>query len=135
MGTFDWPMRIAGMDGGQSRDIEATVDTGAAYTTLPARLLREIGVEPTGQRRFLLADGRRVDLNYGQAWVTIDGESEVTVVVFDEDDGSALLGAYTLEGLALAVDPVEQRLVPTHPIMYQPSQAAASAILEKRSSK
>lgn len=118
MGTFDWPTRIAGMDDGQSRDIEATVDTGVAYTTLPAPLLREIGVEPTGQRRFLLADGRRVDLNYGQAWVTIDGESVVTVVVFGEDDGPALLGAYTLEGLALAVDPVEQRLVPTHPIMY-----------------
>jgi len=118
MGTFNWPMRIADMDGRQSRDIEATVDTGAAYTTLPARLLREIGVEPTGQRRFLLADGRRVDLDYGRAWVTIDGESEVTVVVFGEDDGPSLLGAYTLEGLALAVDPVEQRLVPTHLIMY-----------------
>ena len=118
MGTFNWPLRIAGMDGRQSRDIEATVDTGAAYTTLPARLLREIGVEPTGQRRFLLADGRRVDMDYGRAWVTIDDESEVTVVVFGEDDGPALLGAYTLEGLALAVDPVEQRLVPTHLIMY-----------------
>ena len=118
MGTFNWPMRIAGMDGRQSRDIEATVDTGAAYTTLPAHLLREIGVEPTGQRRFLLADGRRVDMDYGRAWVTIDGESEVTVVVFGEDDGPALLGAYTLEGLALAVDPVEQRLVPTHLIMF-----------------
>ena len=37
------------MDGQQSRDIEATVDTGAAYTTLPASLLREIGVTPIGQ--------------------------------------------------------------------------------------
>ena len=118
MGTFNWPMRIAGMDGRRSLDNEATVDTGAAYTTLPARLLREIGVEPTGQRRFLLADGRRVNLDYGRAWVTIDGESEVTVVVFGEDDGPTLLGAYTLEGLALAVDPVEQRLVSTHLIMY-----------------
>ena len=118
MGTFNWPLRIASMDGRQSRDIEATVDTGAAYTTLPAHLLRAIGVEPTGQRRFLLADGRRIDMDYGRAWVTIDGESEVTVVVFGEDDGPALLGAYTLEGLALAVDPVEQRLVPTHLIMY-----------------
>lgn len=97
MGAFNWPMRIAGMDGGQSRDIEATVDTGAAYTTLPARLLREIGDEPTGQRRFLLADGRRVDLDYGRAWVTIDGESEVTVVGFGEDDGPALLGFSALE--------------------------------------
>ena len=118
MGTFNWPLRISSMDGQQSREIEATVDTGAAYTTLAAPLLRELGVEPRGKRRFLLADGRRVDMDYGQAWATVDGESVVTIVVFGEDDAPALLGAYTLEGLALAVDPVEQRLVPTHLIMY-----------------
>ena len=118
MGTFQWPLRISSIDGRQSREIEATVDTGAAYTTLPARFLRELGVEPMGTRRLLLADGRRVDMEYGQAWVAINGERVVTVVVFGEDDGPALLGAYTLEGLALAVDPVEQKLVPTHLILY-----------------
>ena len=46
MGTFSWPLRISSMDGQQARDIEATVDTGAAYTTLPTRLLRELGVTP-----------------------------------------------------------------------------------------
>ena len=118
MGTFQWPLRISGMDERETREIEATVDTGAAYTTLPARLLRELGVEPMGKRRLLLADGRRVDMDYGQAWVAMNGERIVTVVVFGEDDGPALLGAYTLEGLALAVDPVAQKLVPTHLIMY-----------------
>ena len=57
-------------------------------------------------------------MDYGRAWVTMDGETEVTLVVFGPDDAPALLGAYTLKGLALAVDPVEQRLVPTHLIMY-----------------
>ena len=118
MGTFNCSLRISNMDGQQARDIEATVDTGAAYTTLPANLLRELGIEPMGQRRFLLADGRRVWVDYGQAWVTIDGESEVTIVIFGADNGPPLLGAYTLEGLALAVDPVQQRLVPTHLILY-----------------
>ena len=118
MGTFNSPLRISGLNGGPSREIEATVDTGAAYTTLPARLLRELGIEPMGQRRFLLADGRRVDMDSGQAWVAIDGERVVSIVVFGDDDAPPLLGAYTLEGLALAVDPVEQRLVPTHLIMY-----------------
>ncbi|MCY3785417.1 MAG: hypothetical protein OXG47_01655 [bacterium] len=118
MGTFDWPVRLAAMDGQHSADIEATVDTGAAYTTVPARLLRDLGVEPLGSRRFLLADGRRVEMDYGRAWATVDGETEVTLVVFGPDDAPALLGAYTLEGLALAVDPVEGRLVPTHLIMY-----------------
>ena len=118
MGTFTCLLRISSMDGQVHKDIEATVDTGAAYTTLPGSLLRELEIEPMGQRRFLLADGRRVYMDYGRAWVTIDGESEVTVVVFGEDDAPPLLGAYTLEGLALAVDPVEQRLVPTHLILY-----------------
>ena len=118
MGTFTWPLRISSMDGQHSLDIEATVDTGAFYTTIPARLLRELGVEPMGRRLFLVADGRRVEMEYGQAWATIDGESVVTILVFGEDNAPSLLGAYTLEGLALAVDPSSQRLVPANLIMY-----------------
>ena len=118
MGTFKWPLRIASMDGQQAQDIEATVDTGASFTTLPSNLLRELGIEPTGRRQFLVADGRRVEMEYGQAWATIDGESVVTIVVFGQEGAPPLLGAYTLEGLALAVDPEAQRLVPTHMILY-----------------
>ena len=118
VGTFNWPLRISSIDGQQVREIEATVDTGAAYTTLPARLLREMGVTPKGKRRLLVADGRRIEMDYGEAQATVDGESVTTIVVFGEDDAPALLGSYTLNGLALAVDPVEQRLVPTHLIMY-----------------
>ncbi len=118
MGTFSWPLRISDMNGGASWEIEATVDTGAAYTTLSARLLRELGIEPIDRGVFLLADGRRVEMEIGRAWATINGTTEVTLVVFGEDDAPPLLGAYTLEGLRLAVDPVAQRLVPTHLIMY-----------------
>ena len=118
MSTFKWPLRISSMEGLQVQDIEAIVGTGAVYTTLPGSLLRDLGIEPRGRRRVPLADGRHVDLDYGQAWVTIGGESEITLVVFGEDDAPALLGTYTLTGLALAVDPTEQRLVPTPLIMY-----------------
>ena len=118
MGTFTWPLRVSDMDGQRSIEIEATVDTGAAYTTLPGRLLRELGVQRVGQRRFLLADGRRIYLDFGEARASIDGESVTTIVVFGEDDAPPLLGAYTLEGLGLAVDPGEQRLVPANLIMY-----------------
>ena len=118
MGTFKWPLRVSSMDGQQAQGIEATVDTGAAYTTLPARLLSELGVERMDRRAFLLADGRRVEMDIGRVWATINGASEVTLVVFGEDDAPCLLGAYTLEGLGLAVDPTAQRLVPTHLIMY-----------------
>ena len=118
MGSFGWPLRISSVDGQRSQEIEATVDTGAAYTTLPGGLLRELGIEPVGKRRFLLADGHRIEMDYGEARATVDGESVTTLIVFGEDGAPALLGAYTLEGLAMAVDPVEQRLVATHLIMY-----------------
>ena len=118
MGTFKWSLRVSSMDRQRTRDVAATVDTGAAYTILPSTLLRALGVEPTDRRTFLLADGRSVEMDVGRAWATINGSSEVTLVVFGEDEAPALLGAYTLEGLGLAVDPISQRLVPTHLIMY-----------------
>ena len=60
------PLRISSMDGQQGQDIEATVDTGASFTTLPSRLLRELGIEATGKRGFLLADGRRIEWSTGK---------------------------------------------------------------------
>lgn len=119
MGMLVVKIQVSAMDGGETKEVEAIVDTGSAYTMLPGSWLRELGVVPIGTRPLDLADGRRVLMNYGRAWVTVEGESEVTLVVFGEDDGPALLGAYTLEGLALAVDPVKQRLVPTALIMYR----------------
>jgi clan AA aspartic protease len=118
MSTFSYLIEIADLDERHSGEIEALVDTGASYTVLPSRFLRDLGVEPIGTRRLLLADGSRVDMEYGRAWATIDGDREVTIVFFGRDNGPALLGAYTLEGLALAVDPSEERLVPAAMIMY-----------------
>ena len=63
MGTFKWPLRIASMDGQRAQEIEATVDTGASFTTMPSNLLRELGIEATGKRGFLLAKGRRVEMD------------------------------------------------------------------------
>lgn len=118
MGTFSWPLRISSLDGQRTRDVEATVDTGVTYTILPASMLRDLGVTPMGKRRVLVGDGRRIELQYGEARATVGDESVTTLVIFGEDNAPPLLGAYTLEGLALAVDPVEQRLVPTHLSLY-----------------
>lgn len=112
MGTFKYPLRVSGTDGRSALDIEATVDTGAFYTTLPTSLLRQLGVEPMDRRRFLVGDGRRVQMDIGEARVTINGKSVSTIVAFGEEDSPPVLGAYTLEGFALAVDPVEERLIP-----------------------
>ena len=63
-------------------------------------------------------------MDYGRAWATIDGESEITIVVFGQDNGPALLGAYqhclvrTRLRVSLAVDPVAHHLKSTAMIMY-----------------
>ena len=118
METFSSPVRIASLDGQNTIEIEATVDTGATYTMLPGSLLRQLGIEPAYTSTFEFADGRRVSMEIGEARATINGTSVTTLIIFGEEDVPALLGAYTLEGLRLAVDPVNQRLVPATPILY-----------------
>ena len=46
MGVFNWPIRLDSMDGQQTLEIEAMVDTGASYTIVPAKLLKDLGVSP-----------------------------------------------------------------------------------------
>ena len=118
MGVFSSPLQITSMEGGEVLDIEATVDTGATYSMLPSGMLRQLGVESIGKAEFELADGRIVEMEKGRVWVTIDGASEFSLVIFGEDGTPPLLGAYTLEGLRLAADPVQRRLVPARSILY-----------------
>ncbi len=118
MGVFNWPVQISSMEGENWREIEATVDTGATYTVIPAALLQELGVRVTRQDVFELADGRRLEMNMGRAWITIHGKTEVSPVVFGQDGTAPLLGAMTLQILALAADSVGERLVPRPAIWY-----------------
>ena len=112
VGVFNWPVQISGMERDDWREIEATVDTGATYTVIPAGLLREMGVTVNRRDVFELADGRRLEMDMGRIWVTIHGKTEVTPVVFGQDGTAPLLGAMTLQILALAVDSLGERLVP-----------------------
>lgn len=113
MGTFNCMVRFASLDGERSVEIDALVDTGASYSIVPAAILRRLGVEPTDRHRVTLADGRQVIYDLGQAQATVDGRNTTTWVYFGEHDGPPLLGAYTLEGLRLAVDPYERKLIPS----------------------
>lgn len=47
-----------------------------------------------------------------EARAVVEGRETGAWVIFGEDGASPLLGAYTLEGVFLAVDPYNQRLIP-----------------------
>jgi len=112
MGTFRVSIEIGDPAGQRYESVEALVDTGATYTTVPVPLLERLGVVPHARDAFVLADGRRVDRDIGRTWVRVDGRAELTLVVFADPETPPLLGAYTLEGLRLAADPIGRRLVP-----------------------
>ena len=112
MGTFHVDVEIGDPEGRRYDRVEALVDTGATYTSLPRPLLEALGVEPHARAWFRLADGHHVEREIGRTWVRVSGRTELTLVVFAEPGSPALLGAYALEGLQLAPDPVGRRLVP-----------------------
>ena len=112
MGTFRVEIEIGDAAGERWETVEALVDTGATYTTLPAPLLQRLGVAPHVRDTFVLADGRRVECDIGHGWIRVGGRSVVTLIVCGEADALPLLGAYALEGLRLAADPIGRRLVP-----------------------
>ena len=113
MGTFSHPIEVFSADGSRSVTVDALVDTGAIYTCLPAPLLRQLGAMPNRRIQSRLPDGSIVEDEIGEVRVRLQGIELTTIVVFDAADLPARLGAYTLTGAALAVDPVERRLIPT----------------------
>jgi len=68
-------------------------------------------VVPHAREAFMPADGRIVENDIGYVWIRGGEKATITVVIFAEPDSQPLLGAYTLEGLALAADVRNQRLV------------------------
>jgi clan AA aspartic protease len=113
MGVFSVRIDVGDPNGERFETVDAIVDTGATRTTIPARLLRALGVYPYRTGSFRLADGRTRELGLGRTRVRVEGREELTQVAFGDDEMPCLLGAITLEELDLAVDPVNKRLVPT----------------------
>ena len=117
MGTFQVTIEIGDPDGQRYETVDALVDSGATYTTMPGSLLRQLGVSPHSKRNFLLADGTRIERDFGQTWVSLQGEQDISPVVFGDEGAMPLLGALTLGVFSLGIDPVNQRLIPVDSLM------------------
>lgn len=111
MGTFHYEFDVAAMGGSQWETISAMVDTGATYSWVPRDVLSRLGIVPTESSEFILADGTEVTYPLAWAQMRIDGAETFTICVFGEPGSTPLLGAFALEGLRLAVDPYNKRLM------------------------
>ena len=111
MGVFKITIEVGDPAGQKFEPVDAVVDTGATYTVLPEAVLRTLDVEEVERAAFELADGSLRQYSIGQTQVKVVGREVTTIVVFGDEATEPLVGAYTLEGLRLAVDPARQRLI------------------------
>ena len=92
--------------------IELLVDSGIIYSVVPAAILKKLGIKPIAEQTFRLADGSKITRKKGGAVFRYGDQVGVADVIFGEESDSTLLGAFTLEALGLALDPLKRELLP-----------------------
>lgn len=117
MGTFRISVEIENpARRGERRKIDnVLVDTGAELSWVPSHVLESLGVERDKRLRFRQANGTVLERWTGVAVVHAGGTRTADDVVFGEPADMILLGARSLEGLNLRVDPILKVLVDAGP--------------------
>ncbi len=119
MGTFRTHCSVENhLDRSRSVRVEnLLVDTGSEYSWIQENTLDGIGVtREKNDQRFVMANGQIVTRSTGFAILRIDDAFTIDEVVFAEPGDLTLLGARTLEGMNLTVDPSRKRLVASGPL-------------------
>ena len=117
MGTFRTTIEIENPTRrGPRRILEnVLVDTGAELSWIPGQILDHLGVERDRRLRFRQADGTVLERFTGFVIIHAGGTRTADNAVFGEPGDMTLLGARSLEGLNLRVDPVLKQLVDAGP--------------------
>jgi clan AA aspartic protease len=90
---------------------EFLVDSGAVYSVMPAADLKRLGIKPTSEEEFTLANGETVRYDVGNALFEFRGKLRAAPIIFGEKD-VYLIGATTLEALGMILDPIRRELKP-----------------------
>ena len=89
---------------------DALVDTGATFTTIPRSIADQLSLQAYSRQRTRTAAGS-IEIDQSYAYLEYDGHSTITPVWISDTYPGVLIGVFTLEGMALAVDPKNGRLV------------------------
>src|SRR5712692_2818775 len=113
MGTFFAEALLAAPQRPERREpVKLLVDSGSTYTWVAAAVLRALSVVPTERRRVVTIEGQVTERDAAEVLITLEGRTLHTVCLFGDAGDLDVLGAYTLEGFGLAVDPVQRKLIP-----------------------
>ena len=117
MGTFriDVEIENPAAEGRRERLSNVLVATGAELSWFPAPTLEALGIPRRKMWRFRQADGTVLERWAGPAHLYAAGTHTTDEVIFGEPRDLILLGARSLEGLNLRIDPVSKTLVDAGP--------------------
>ena len=95
------------------------VDTGSEATWVPRKVLEQLNIAAEKKdRSFVMANGQVITRTVGYAVLEVAPSFQtVDEVVFAEDGDLSILGARSLEGLNVRVDPEGKQLVAAGPIL------------------
>jgi predicted aspartyl protease len=90
---------------------ELLVDSGAVYSLLPVKDLKNLGVKPVREEEFSLGNGQSIRKKVGNALFELHGKIGAAPVIFG-DEGVYLLGVTALEAMGFMLDPLRRELKP-----------------------
>jgi len=114
MGTFKSKLRVwnpAQPD--KAEELDVLVDTGAAFSWVSRTRLERLGVTPSRQMPFRTIDGRVLERDLAIVHIGTNGYVAPDLVVMAEPGEMEVIGAHSIEGLGMAADPIQKKLVPT----------------------
>ena len=120
MGFIRAPVRLfPPADGREPAEVEALVDTGAIFSLIPAPILGQLGVQPSGRRVFRSIEGRPIEREVGVVQMEVQGRQPPgpVPVIFGDEGDSPVLGVTALETMGLEVDPAGGVVRPTDLLM------------------
>lgn len=77
---------------------------------LPAVMVKKLGLKPSHEQEFSLADGKIIKRNVGNAIVRFERYELSVPVVLGKEKDDGLLGVTTLESFGLVLDPFSRRI-------------------------
>jgi clan AA aspartic protease len=99
-------------NGHRTEEVSCLVDSGAVYSLIPAKTLRKLGIKSHSTREFVLADGEVIRRRLATATFEYQGQRGDSMVIVGEPGDDPLLGATTLDGFGLMLDPFRRELRP-----------------------
>jgi len=121
MGCFRVDVKIASIANRAHSAVipQMLVDTGSEATWAPRKVLEQLNISAEKKdRSFVMANGQVITRTVGYAVLEVAPNFQtVDEVVFAEDGDLSILGARSLEGLNVRVDPEGKQLVAAGPIL------------------